>query len=151
MVNDPTLLQPPREPREPWAVTFSPAMVFAGCILAGAVFMGLAFAWVYLLVPDDALAEMDPPTTAGQLAMMFGGMGGIFFLVVGPTVAFLLGWLLRRSTNQSTHVVAFATTGAVLGGLVGAAFGLDLASALGATIGVSTGLSRAIMSRFAKV
>jgi hypothetical protein len=151
MTRDPALRPPPPEPRPPWAITFRPGKVFVGCILAGAIFMGLVFAWVLLLVPDEVLTEADPPTTAGRLAMALGGMGGVFFVVVGPTVAFLLGWLLRRSTIHSVHVLAFATTGALLGALVGAVFGPDMASALGATMGVSAGLSRAIMSRFEDV
>lgn len=141
----------PVTPRVPWKVSFGVGQVFAGCVLAGAVFMALIFLWLSFVVPADVLASFDPPTTAARLTLYFGGVGGVLFLVVGPTVAFGVGWLLRRVENQSLHVLAFAGAGAVLGFVVGLPLGADLASALGPTIGASAALSRMIMSRWARI
>jgi hypothetical protein len=141
----------PVTPREPWKVSFSLGQVFAGCVLTGAIFMALIFLWLSFVVPAEVIESFDPPTTAARLALSFGGVGGVLFLVVGPSVAFGVGWLLRRVENQSLHVLAFAGAGAVVGFVIGLPLGADLAGALGPTIGASAALSRMIMSRWANV
>src|SRR5665648_1011145 len=90
------------------------------------------------------------PTVVGQMTLALGG-GALLFVLVGPTVAFGLGWLLRGTANQSVHVLVFAVTGALIGALVGSRFGPDFASALGSSMGASTGLTRMIMSRYGRV
>lgn len=145
-MHDPAVVRPHR----PWAVSFGVGQVFAGCILAGGVFTALIFLWLALLVPDDVFASFDPPVTVAEMTLYLGGLGGVLLLVVGPTLAFVVGWLLRRVANQSVHVIAFAVAGALVGIMVGSFFGPDLASALGATMGASAGLSRMIMSRWAR-
>ena len=141
----------PVTPRTPWKVSFGIGQVFAGCVLAGVIFTALIFLWLSFVVPDDVITSFDPPTTVARLTLYFGAVGGVLFLVVGPEVALVLGWLLRRVENQSLHVLAFAGAGAVLGFVVGLPFGADLSSALGPTFGASAALSRMIMSRWARV
>ena len=76
---------------------------------------------------------------------------GAFFLLLGPAVALLVGWMLRREGNQSVHVLAFTVTGAALGVLVGIPSGVEASMLLGPMIGASAGAARMIMSRFALV
>jgi len=147
MMHDPAVVNP----RQPWAVSFGVGQVFIGCLVAGAIFMLLIFIWLVALVPPEVLATTDPPTTVGQLTLALGGGGALLFVLVGPTVALGLGWLLRATANQSVHVLVFAVTGALVGALVGWRFGPDLASALGSSMGAATGLTRMIMSRYARV
>ena len=145
MMEDPAVTRP----REPWAVSFGPGAVLSGCLVTATVFMGLTF-----LILSVAPAEVvdDLPGTAGRLSMLIGGLAGLAFLVVGPTIAFALGWLLRRVRNQSTHVVVFAVAGAVVGAVLGwSAGGPEVANILAGMVGVSAAAGRIAVAPFARV
>lgn len=147
MMHDPAVVRP----REPWAVSFGVGAVFAGCLVSAVVFMALTFLMLSL-APEETVETADLGGTIPRLTLLIGGLAGVFFLVVGPTVAFGVGWLLRRVRNQSAHVLAFAAAGAVVGGLVGAAIaGAGGANILAAMVGTSAAVGRLALSRFARV
>ncbi|MBX9245141.1 hypothetical protein ICW40_10020 [Actinotalea ferrariae] len=147
MMDDPRITRP----REPWAVSFGLLAVVAGCLVAALVFMALV--WTVLsAAPDAELAAAGIDATPGRLAFLMGGFAAIGFLVVGPTLAFAVGWLLRRVRNQSLHVLAFAALGAVVGAAGGFVIGgPQFANVLGAMVGVSVAAGRAALAPFARV
>lgn len=144
-MHDPDIVRP----REPWAVGFSVGAVFAGCLIAGFVFMVLTYAMLST-VPADVLETAGVDTNVARLTLMVGGIAGVLFLIVGPTVAFGLGWLLRNQRNQSVHVLVFAIAGAAVGALSGFWGGPEMGSMVAAMTGTSAGVSRMIMSRWAR-
>ena len=140
-----------RRPREEWAVAFGVGGVFAGCLVAGVVFMAASFA-ILSLAPLEEVGGDRLPGTTGRLALLIGGFAAIGFLLVGPTVSFVVGWLLRRVRDQSLHVLAFALAGALVGAVVGAvAGGPEVANVLAAMVGASAAIGRLAVSPFARV
>lgn len=147
-MEDPRLL---REPKEPWAVRFGVGAVLAGCLVAATVFMALVFVQVGG-IPADALEEAGLRYTPRQLSMMIGGFAAIGFLLLGPTIALGVGWLLRKVRTTSVHVLAFAVAGAVVGALVGYLVGgALLASLIAAPVGIASAVGRLAVSPYAKV
>lgn len=138
------------EPRKEWAVTFGVGAVFAGCLVAAVVFMVLTFA-LLLTAPDGALPVDVPSGSTFRVALLIGGLVAIVLLVVGPSAAYAVGWMMRSVRNQSLHVIAFAVAGVV----VGAVFGLRIggpaaANLLAAMLGASAATGRAVLSPFAR-
>lgn len=132
--------------RPVWTVRFSPWMTFWGCSLAG-VLTAVVFTLSLLTGPGfDALN--DPGSVLSGVILIFGLLF-ITFLVIGPTLAWGLGFALRTQTNQHIHVLAFAVLGLVVGTMLGGFFGVS--GILGPAAGVGTGLARWIMSPYAKI
>ena len=144
MMEDPAVTRP----RQPWAISFGPGAVFAGCLITAVVFMALTFV-ILVLAPEEATADLG---STPRLAMLIGGLAALAFLVIGPTLAFAVGWLLRTVHNQSTHVLVFAVAGAVVGGLLGwSAGGPEVANILAGMVGVSAAVGRLAVSPYARV
>ena len=138
------------EPREPWAVSFGFWGVLAGCLVATVVFIGLT-AVMLAFAGSDVVSELQLTGSVPRLMVLVALGAGAFFLLLGPAVALLVGWMLRGEGNQSVHVLAFTVTGAALGVLVGIPSGVEASMLLGPMIGASAGAARMIMSRFALV
>ena len=148
MMEDPQVMRPPREP---WVVRFSVGTVFVGCVVAATVFMGLVFVQVGG-IPEEALEEAGLRYTPRQLAMMIGGFAAIGFLLLGPTVALGVGWLLRKVRTTSVHVLAFAVAGAVVGAGAGLLLGgPSFASLLAAPVGIAAAAGRLAVNPYAKI
>ncbi|WP_084106344.1 hypothetical protein [Demequina sp. NBRC 110056] len=121
--------------RPRWEVSFSPWWVFAGSALAGIICAVLVF-FTVLLGSDD------PNPTEGTLVSsgiaLLGLIVGVF-IIVGPALAWGLGFLLRGNANTNVHILAFAglglAVGFMLGNLVGA--GPVIAPAAGVGAGVA--------------
>ncbi len=146
------MARPPKPRKEPWLVSFSPWALMGGCLLGAALFVGLVYLWLQVLIGPDALKDAGVDATVGQLTVgLGGGLAGVVFVALGPGLAFLLGRLLRNQPNQSVHVLVFALAGAVVGATVGAFFGPDLTMVLAPTMGIAAGGARAIMSRWAQL
>ena len=140
-----------RPPRREWAVSFGVMAVFAGCVVTATVFTALIFV-ALLAASAEELSAAGIESSPGRLALLVGGFAALAILVVGPSVAFGVGWLLRSVRNQSLHVVAFALAGAVVGGLVGYwGGGPVMANVLAAMLGASAGIGRLALAPFARV
>lgn len=147
MMEDPRITRP----REPWAVSFGVLGVLAGCLVTALVFMALVWG-VLSAAPQGDLDAAGIEASPTRLALLIGGFAAIVVLVVGPTLAFALGWLLRRVRTQAVHVIAFAALGAVLGAVGGFVVGgPQFANVLGAMLGVSAAAGRAALAPFARV
>lgn len=123
--------------RHAW--TFSAAAILLGCVATAFVFTLL----VFLLLGTDPNAGLDllgSEESAGRIALSTGGIALVVVLVVGPTFAFGLSWLLGPQQQLSRHLIAFGGAGLLVG------FGLGLAlggPALGMTMAPMFGVSAA--------
>lgn len=122
--------------RPTWTVRFSAWSIFVGCAIAAVVTAVVMF---LTLVTGPGLDELND---AGSVAR-----GGIFllgiifgvFLLIGPVLAWGLGFVLRSNTNQGTHVLAFAVLGLIVGFMIGNFVGLGTVVAPAAGIGAAAG------------
>lgn len=147
MMDDPKITRP----KEPWAVSFGVMGIVAGCVVTALVFMVLVFT-VLTAAPDGELEAAGIDATPARLALLIGGFAAIAILVVGPTLALGVGWLLRKVRSQSLHVLAFAALGVVVGALGGFVVGgPQFANILAAMLGASAAAGRAALSPFARV
>ncbi|WP_182112622.1 MULTISPECIES: hypothetical protein [unclassified Actinotalea] len=147
MMEDPRITRP----KEPWAVSFGVLGVFAGCVVTALVFMGLVYT-VLSAAPAGELDAAGIEATPARLALLIGGFAALAILVVGPTLAFGIGWLLRRVRSQSLHVLAFGALGIVVGAVGGFLVGgPSFANILAAMLGASAALGRAALAPFARV
>lgn len=140
-----------RPAKEPWAVSFGLLGVLAGCLVTALVLMALVYT-VLSAAPAGELEAAGVEAAPGRLAVLIGGFAAIAILVVGPTLAFGVGWLLRRVRAQSLHVIAFAALGAVVGAVGGFVLGgPTFANLLGGMLGVAAAAGRAALVPFARV
>jgi len=122
--------------RPTWTIRFSAWSIFVGCAIAAVVTSVVLF---LTLVTGPGLDELND---AGSVAR-----GGIFllgiifgvFLLIGPVLAWGLGFALRTNTNQGTHVLAFAVLGLLVGFMIGNFVGLGSVVAPAAGIGAAAG------------
>jgi len=122
--------------RPTWSVRFSAWSIFLGCAIAAVVTAVVLF---LTLVTGPGLDELND---AGSVAR-----GGIFllgiifgvFLLLGPVLAWGLGFVLRTNTNQGQHVLAFAVLGLFVGFMIGNFVGLGTVVAPAAGIGAAAG------------
>ncbi|MCL3860906.1 hypothetical protein [Actinotalea sp. K2] len=137
-------------PRSTWAVGFGLTAVLVGCLAASVTFLALTVA-VLSGAPPGALAGTGADEGVLQLAIPIAALAGMGFMVVGPTLAWVLGWSLRRVRHQALHVLTFGVAGVVLGAIGGAVTGgLEIAALLGAMVGVAAATGRAVVAPFAR-
>jgi len=129
----------------PWEISFPTPVTYLGCAITSVLFAGLLYLWLTFVVPDGVLASDDSPA---RITLVIGVIAAMLFLLLGPIVALIVGWLLRRSGRTWVHVIAFTFTGSVVGGLLGSAFGPDVAASLVVTVGLAAGLARLLMRPF---
>lgn len=135
-----------RQLRPTWKVKFTPWMTILGSGMAGVLTAIVLFLQV---ITGPGFDELNEAGLVFQGALLLFGAIFLIFLVVGPTLAWGLGFTLRNITNQSLHVLAFAVLGLVVGSLIGPLLGLG--SLLAPAAGIGTGLARWFMSPFAKI
>jgi hypothetical protein len=131
-------------PRRPWAITFRIRTVLGGLVLATVIFSLFGFL-VFLAAPADLLDQVD--ASPAMIALNLATYTLIMMLLFGLPTALILGWLLRRVSNQSVHIVAFALAGAVFGVLLGVALGWP--EGVAAMMTAAVGLTRAILTPLA--
>ena len=127
----------PKSPRH--AYTFSASAILLGCVAAAFVFTLL----VFFLLSSDPNAQLDvlgSEESAGRIALSTGGVALLVTLVVGPTAAFGISYLLRREQQVSRHLLAFGLLGLVIGFGMGVALG---SPAFGMTLAPVFGVSAA--------
>jgi len=139
----------PRERR--FAYTFSASAIFLGCVATALVFMLL----VFLLVGTDPNAGLDllgSEESAARIALTTGGAGLLVTLVVGPTLAFGVSYLLRREDQVSRHLIAFGALGLLIGFVMGFVMGGPaLAMTMAPMYGVSAAAGRMAIQPLARV
>lgn len=131
----------------PWEISFPTPVTYLGCAITSVLFAGLLYLWLTFVVPDGVLASDDSPA---RITLVIGVIAAMLFLLLGPIVALIVGWLLRRSGRTWVHVIAFTFTGSLVGMLCGAPFGPDVALSLIATLGLATGLARLAVTPLAR-
>lgn len=121
--------------RPRWEVSFSPWWVFVGCGIAGVICAVLVFFTVLLGSEDAAPAEGSLLSSGIALLGLIVGV----FIIIGPALAWGLGFLLRSNPNDNVHILAFAALGLgvgfMLGNLVGAGALIAPAAGVGAGAG----------------
>jgi len=132
--------------RPTWTVRFTPWATILGCGLAGVL---TSVVLVLQLLTGPGLDALNAPELALQGALTLFGAILVISLVVGPTLAWGLGFALRTQTNQFIHVIAFAILGLVLGALFGGFVGIG--SLLAPAAGIGCGLARWFLTPFAKI
>lgn len=141
--------EPRRSSTLDWKISFRLSTVLLGCVFASITFATLAVL-LLLTAPDQQLMS-DANTTALQIGLMFGGLGTLLIFLVGPSTAYFVGHLLRKTGNQGLHVLAFGAAGALLGAMVGwSTFGTSSVSILAALLGISAMVARALVSPYAQ-
>jgi hypothetical protein len=141
--------EPRRSSTLDWKISFRLSTVLLGCVFASITFATLAVL-LLLTAPDQQLMS-DANTTALQIGLMIGGLGTLLIFLVGPSTAYFVGHLLRKTGNQGLHVLAFGAAGALLGAMVGwSTFGASSVSILAALLGISAMVARALVSPYAQ-
>jgi hypothetical protein len=121
-------------------------MTVVGSAVAGVLTALVLFLQV---VTGPGLDELNSASAAFQGVLLLFGALFLIFVVLGPTLAWGVGFALRNITNQSLHVLAFAALGLVVGALLGPLLGIG--GLLAPAAGIGTGLARWFMSPFAKI
>lgn len=144
---------PAPEPKERWKLSFGPGAILFGVIVASIVFMLLVYVALGLVMEadPDAIAIDDPLGARFRLTTLAGGTAFAGFLLFGPSIAFGLGWLLRRNDNTPVHVLVFALVGVVLGFGVGLIIDPETAGVVGPITGVAAAAGRLAVAPFAKI
>jgi hypothetical protein len=122
--------------RPTWTVRFSAWSIFIGCAIGAVVTSAVLF--LTLVTGPDRDELNDPGSVARGGIFLLGLIFGIF-LIVGPLLAYGLGFLLRSNTNQGVHVLAFAALGLFVGFMFGNLVGLGSVVAPAAGIGAAVG------------
>jgi hypothetical protein len=132
--------------RPTWTVRFSAGSIFLGCTIA-AIVTSVVFFLTLITGPGlDALNDVSSVARGGifVLGLIFG-----VYLLIGPVLAWGLGFALRTNANQGQHVLAFAVLGLIVGFMIGNLIGLGTVLAPAAGIGAAVG--RWAISRQAKI
>lgn len=121
--------------RPTWTVRFSPWWVFVGSAIAGVVTAAVLL--LNILTNPDALNPNSQEVAQGAVLLL--GIVVAVFLLLGPTLAYGVGFALRNVTNQWIHVVAFAFLGLIVGFMLGGYIGDPAMIAPAAGIGAGVG------------
>lgn len=132
--------------RPTWKVRFTPFMTFVGSGVAGVLTALVLFLQV---VTGPGVEELNSLSSVVQGVVLLFGAIFFVFLLVGPGLAWGLGFMLRNVTNQWLHVLAFAVLGLLVGALLGPVLGIG--GLLAPAAGIGTGLARWFMSPFAAI
>jgi len=131
--------------RPTWTVRFSAWSIFLGCAI-GAVVTSVILFLTFVTGGADQLNDSGSVVRGG--IFLLGAVFGVF-LLIGPMLAWGLGFMLRNNTNQGMHVLAFAALGLFVGFMIGNLVGLGSVIAPAAGIGAAAG--RWAISRQAKI
>ncbi|MGC4175303.1 hypothetical protein [Demequina sp.] len=122
--------------RPVWTIRFSAWWIFVGCAIAAVV---TTIVLLLTLVTGSADDQLNDSGSVFQGAIFLLGIVFAVFVLVGPALAWGLGFMLRNNENQGMHVLAFALLGAVVGFLIGNFVGLGTVVAPAAGIGAAVG------------
>jgi len=132
--------------RPTWTIRFTPWWVFVGCAIAGVVCALILFlTFVTSGGSDDPAAEENVASNG----VMLLGVCFAAFILLGPVLAYGVGFMLRTNTNQGQHVAAFAVLGLVVGFMLGNL--VDLGSVIAPAAGIGAGVGRWAISSQAKI
>lgn len=123
--------------RPVWTVSFSPWWVFIGCGIAGIITAAMVF--VTFIVGSDS-EELNASGALAQGGMLLLGLTVAAYLVVGPTLAWGVGFAIRHIDNHWIHIITFGA----LGLIVGFMYGEILAPGLGNVVAPASGLGAAL-------
>lgn len=138
-----------KEPR--FAYTFSASAILLGCVATAFVVTVLVFVLLGT-DPNAGLELLGSEESAGRIALATGGSALLVTLVVGPTAAFGLSWLLRRRTQVSAHLLAFGALGLVIGLVMGQVMGGPaFAMTLAPIFGVAAAAGRLVVQPLARL
>jgi hypothetical protein len=132
--------------RPTWTVRFSAWSIFLGCAIGAVVTSVVLF---LTLITGPGLNELNDIGSVAKGGIFLLGLIFGVFLLVGPVLAWGLGFVLRNNTNQGMHVAAFAVLGLVVGFSLGNLVGLGSIVAPAAGIGAAAG--RWLISGQAKI
>lgn len=122
--------------RPTWTVRFSPWWIFVGCAIAGVVCAAVLF---FTVLTGPGLAQLNDANSVARGGLLLLGLSFGIFVLLGPTLAWGLGFMLRNTTNQGMHVAAFALLGLFVGFMVGNLAGVGPLVAPAAGIGAAVG------------
>lgn len=129
-----------------WTVRFSPWWVFLGCAIAGVV---CALVLFLTLVTGPGLGELNDAGSVAQGGVLLLGISFVIFILVGPTLAYGVGFALRNNPNHNVHIVAFAVLGVIVGFMLGGL--VDLGTVVAPAAGIGAGVGRWAISKHAKI
>lgn len=136
-----------------WTIRFSPWITMLGSLIGGLV-CGLVL--IFTLVAGSGMGKLADAADVARGSILLLGGCLVVFAILGPTLAWGLGFALRENTNHGVHVLAFGALGLFVGYSVGtfmasyvgiAGFGSIAAPAAG--LGAAVG--RWSISRWAKI
>jgi len=122
--------------RPTWTVRFSAWAIFLGCAIAAVVTTVVLF---LTLVTGPGLDKLNDTGSVAKGGIFLLGLVFGVFLLIGPALAWGLGFILRNNTNQGFHVLAFAVLGLFVGFMIGNLIGLGTVIAPAAGIGAAAG------------
>lgn len=122
--------------RPTWTVRFSAWSIFVGCAIGAVVTSAVLF---LTLVTGPGLDQLNDGGSVAKGGIFLLGLIFGIFLIVGPVLAWGLGYLLRTNTNNGVHVLAFAALGLFVGFMIGNLVGLGSVVAPAAGIGAAVG------------
>ena len=122
--------------RPTWTVRFSAWAIFLGCTIAAVVTSVVLF---LTFVTGPGLDALNDVGSVAKGFIFLLGLVFVIFLLVGPVLAWGLGYTLRNNTNHGTHIAAFGILGLVVGFMLGNLIGLGAVIAPAAGIGAAVG------------
>lgn len=132
--------------RPTWTVRFSAWSIFLGCAIGAVVTSVVLF---LTLVTGPGLDELNDAGSVAKGGIFLLGLIFGVFLLVGPVLAWGLGFMLRNNENQGFHVLAFAVLGLIVGYLLGNL--IDLGSVVAPAAGIGAAAGRWAISGQAKI
>jgi len=132
--------------RPTWTVRFSAWSIFLGCAIGAVVTSVVLF---LTLITGPGFDELNDAGSVAKGGIFLLGLIFGVFLLVGPVLAWGLGFMLRTNSNQGLHVMAFAVLGLIVGYFIGNLVGLGTVVAPAAGIGAAAG--RWLISGQAKI
>ncbi|PKQ27198.1 MAG: hypothetical protein CVT64_01790 [Actinobacteria bacterium HGW-Actinobacteria-4] len=131
--------------RPTWTVRFSPWWVFIGSGIAGVVTTAVLL--LTILANPEALNADSREVAQGAVLLL--GVVVFVFLLIGPMLAYGVGFALRNVTSHGIHVVAFAFLGLIVGFMLGGFIGDP--SAVAPAVGIGAAVGRWAISGQAKI
>lgn len=122
--------------RPTWTVRFSAWSILLGCAIGAVVTSAVLFVTLVTGPGLDSLNDAGSVAKGGifLLGLIFG-----IYLLLGPVLAWGLGFTLRNNPNNGMHVLAFAVLGLIVGFMLGNLIGLGSIVAPAAGIGAAAG------------
>jgi hypothetical protein len=132
--------------RPTWTVRFSAWSIFLGCTIGAVVTSVVLF---LTLVTGPGLDKLNDAGSVARGGIFLLGLIFGIFLIVGPLLAWGLGFMLRNNANNGFHVLAFALLGLFVGFMLGNL--VDLGSVVAPAAGIGAAAGRWAISRQAKI